>query len=106
MDSNSIQSLSDFIFYSVPFDVSTVAGFTGHLVSGFILGLSYLAITTTLASIFLSMGLYLRAFKSHYEAMFRNMDAIVAVGPLNSDRLIRLKTCLIEAINFHIQAKE
>lgn len=94
------------ILYRMPFDLSTVYGFIGNLVSGLILGMSYLIITTTIACYFLSIGLFLQAFNSHYESMFRNMNVLVAVSPPSGDRIIRLKACLIEAINFHIQAKE
>lgn len=90
----------------MPFDQTTFGGFVGMLVNGLTTGLTYLVITTTIASLFLSMGLYLQAFHSHYESMFDNMNAIVAGSSSNSDAAIRLKACLIEAVNFHNQAKE
>lgn len=90
----------------MPFDRSTVNGYTGFIVSGLILGLNYMTITATIASLFLSMGLYLRAFYLHYELMFRNMDELVDRKTPEADEPIRLKACLIEAIKFHIQAKE
>lgn len=89
----------------MPFDPSTVGGFAGTFFSGLIFGASYLTITAALASFFLSMGLFLRAFNSHFASMFRNINALVESPPY-PDRVIQLKACLIEAINFHSQAKE
>lgn len=105
MHANFTNNVSYLTFIRMPFDPSTVGGFTGIQISVLIYGMSYLTVVTAFGSFFLSMGLFLRAFHSHYESMFSNMDAIVAEGPLNSDRLLRLKAVLIDAINFHEQAK-
>lgn len=91
---------------SMPFDRSTVNGYTGFLLSGLILGLNYMIITATIASLFLSMGLYLRAFYLHYELMFRHMNELVDRKIPEAAKWIQLKACLIEAIKFHNQAKE
>lgn len=95
-----------FTFCRMPFDPNTVGGFTGVFVSGLIFGTNYLIITTTLVSFLLSMALYWRAFSTHYESMFRNMNDLVAAKPADAVTLIRLKARLIEAIDFHNQAKE
>lgn len=90
----------------MPFDQTTIGGFVGMLVNGLTTGLTYLVITTTIASLFLSMGLYLQAFCSHYESMFGDMNEIVAGSPSKFDDAIPLNACLVEAIKFHNQAKE
>lgn len=83
-------------------DPTTFGGFVGHLVCGFIFGLSYLILTVAVASNYLSMGIYLRASYEHYEAMFRNINGMVEENVNPS----QLKASLIEAINFHNTAKE
>lgn len=88
----------------MPIDQTTVGGFTVTFISGLIFGLIYAIITTTIASLFVSMGLYSRAFYLHYESMFRDMNKLV--GDTSSDvveKQIRLKVNLIEAIKFHNQ---
>lgn len=90
----------------MPFDPTTYSGFTGVLLCGLIFGLTYLIITTAVALLFLSMGLYLEAFCSHYESIFRNMNKLVDEKIQMACRQMRLKACLAEAIDFHSQAKE
>lgn len=89
----------------MPFDQSTFAGFVGMLVNGLTTGLTYLITTTTIASLILSMGLFLRSFYTHFQSMMRNMDALVDGNSRQADISTPLKAYLIEAINFHNQAK-
>lgn len=95
-------------FYSnrMPFDQNTFGGFVGMLVNGLTTGLTYLMITTTIASLFLSMGLFLQAFYLHYESMCRNINELIDKKMPEATKQFRLKSYLIETIHFHNQAKE
>lgn len=83
----------------MPLEPSTFGGYMVHLVAGSVYGLTYLILTTTIASNFLSMGFYLRALYKHYELMFQGMNGMAEDSPL------RQKAALIEAINFQNTAK-
>lgn len=95
-----------FAIKRMPFDTNTYCGFIVVLVSGLICGITYLAVTIAVASLFLSMGLYLEAFRSHFESIFRNMTELVGKHTPDAVNQIRLKACLIEAIQLHNQARE
>lgn len=81
----------------MPLDPSTFGGYMVYLVGGSVYGLTYLILTTTIASNFLSMGFCLRALYEHYESMFRSMNGMAEDSPL------RQKAALIEAINVQMR---
>lgn len=64
-------------------------------------------ISGLIQSLFLTMGLYLRACHLHYESMLQNMSELVGnhQDTIDSDA-IPLKAHLIDAISLHNQAKE
>lgn len=58
-------------------------------------------------SLFLAMGLYLRAFYLHYDSLFQSMSYLVDIDrPATNSGTIQIKARLIEAIQFHNRAKE
>lgn len=99
--------LSHFSSNRVPkSDQSTFEGYLVSLMIGFIPGLIYIVYTATLNALFVSMGFYFRAFYSHYESMFRNMNELVDGTAPEGAKQIQLKASLIEAIKLREQTKE
>lgn len=63
-------------------------------------------ISGLIQSLFVTMGLYLRACHLHYESLLQNMGDFVENHRDNIDsNAIHLKAQLIDAILLHIQAK-
>lgn len=87
-----------------PFDKSTFSGFCAILILDYVWGITYLGAIVVILSLFLSMGLFINTFRTHFESMFRNMDELVGEHRPR-DYVIQLKSGLIEAINLHNQAK-
>lgn len=89
-----------------PLDQNTAVGFSGILAIEIIFSLVYLTMTTSIVSLFLSMGLFLGAFCEHFDLMFRNMSELAGRKRPTFGSGIPLRKHLIEAIEFHIRAKE
>lgn len=62
-------------------------------------------VTILIVSLFVSMGLFLKVFRKHFDLIFRNISELVDKQPQTSRRMILLKASLIEAINYHNRAK-
>lgn len=88
----------------MPLDLNTIGGFISILFSALVFGFIYLIVSSTITSLFLSMGLYLGAFHSHYESMFHTMNELVKKNIPEAAKQIQLKACLVNAMNFHTQA--
>lgn len=92
----------------LPFDPNTVGGYSAALVGHVMIGIVYFSVLTAIESIFLSMGMYLGAFHSHYKLLLDNVNELVDrdTGASGFDLRMQLKRRLIEVIKLHIQAKE
>lgn len=102
---------ANFFLTRMPFDDTTVYGFIATVTIQLGVGIAYFLSTLPSISLLLSMGLYLGAFCSHFETMFRNMsDLVVDLHDCNNfsvfEKALLLRTWLVEAIRFHNQAKE
>lgn len=87
------------------FDENTFFGFCVLLYLNYVAGVGYIVVTTLIATLFVTAGLFFNTFRAHFELMFQNMGDLVTKHR-RPDYATRLKACLIEAINFHNQAKE
>lgn len=67
----------------------------------------YLTIAVPIESFLLSMGLYTGALHSHYQLLLEEVNELVDrdTSVPDAQLLLETKTRLIEAINFHNQAK-
>lgn len=78
--------------------------FTGILICHLVQGYTYLIVTTTIGSFFVTFGMYLRAMSLHCESMIQSISDLVDSAAI--EREIRLKARLIDAVWFHNQANE
>lgn len=86
-----------------PIDESTTKGYLEVLAYDLSSGLVFQGTTLTISALFLSMGLYLGTFCSHFESMLQQM---VTENRSTAEKVTLMKMRLIDAINLHIQAKE
>lgn len=94
-----------FLSNRTPFAENTSIDFVVTFYINYVAGLVYLVVFVQIASWFLTMGWFFNTFRTHFELMFQNMSNLVGKDrPANY--VIQLKSCLVEAINFHIQVKE
>lgn len=68
-------------------------------------GLAYVTMTVLISSLILTTGLFFNTFRAHFGLMFENMSELVGEHR-PCDYVVRLKSGLVEAIEFNNQAKE
>lgn len=90
----------------MPFDHSSVEGYIGICAIHLIISTTYVIVTILIESLFLAMGLYLRAFHLHFKSMLQHISDLAEIRRAAIDPAVQLKSHLIEAIRFHDQAKE
>lgn len=88
-----------------PFNQSTNGGYCAVLAIELSTSSVYVAVTLTIATLFLSLGMFFNAFSIQFESMFRNMSEL-ASRKRTRGSMVELKQSLIDAIKFHNQAKE
>lgn len=92
---------------STPFDEGTFTGWFCVLCYALIPVVIYVALNTTLASFFMSTGLYFEASCNHYCRIFQNISEIAdGRPPLTPKSKWKMAKLLIEAIRFHNRVKE
>lgn len=89
----------------MPFDLSTIRGYACGLTFQVVLSSAYFTIFVPIGSIFLTMGLFMGAFHSHYQHLLGEIQELVDMDRSGSESRIQLKSRLVEAINLHNRAK-
>lgn len=88
-----------------PFDKSTLGGYFTLLIFESVSGTTFLSTTVMICAIFLCFGTFSNAFCLHFESMFQTMSNVVDKNP-TTDRMIKLKGTLIDAVKLHNLQKE
>lgn len=70
------------------------------------MGSMYFMAVASIDCLFLTMGLFMEAFHSHYKLLLDDIDELAETGQFDSDLQTQLKMRLVTAIDFHNQAKE
>lgn len=90
----------------LPFDVSTVSGYIYTVIIQEIMPFTFYLVTVPIESLFLSMGLFMGAFHTHYRLLLQDINELVDTGSTADSGLrIELKTRLIKAIDLHYRAQ-
>lgn len=90
----------------MPLSQDTFGGYFGIIAIELTIASVYDLATINITAFFLSMGLYLGTFSSHFETIFKHLSQISVQRPSTTAKTIKLKECLINAIELHTQAKE
>lgn len=84
-------------FHSLPWDQTTLLGWTVETIISVLAGCAYLLINNTFMSFFVGICYYHRAFRAHIEELIEKIDY------KNGQR--KAKSILTETIQFHYSAR-
>lgn len=89
----------------MPFEENSFLEFLGIFACNYIFGVVQLAISVLITTLFVTMGLFFKSVRKHFEFMFQNMSDLVCEPP-TPNYVVQLKASLIEAINLHNRVNE
>lgn len=89
---------------SPPFNQGNIFGFCAVFTCNCVWAIVVLSVTVFTSSLLFTMRLFFGTFRAHFESMFGLMSDLAAERASGNE--LRLKSCLIEAMDFHIRTKE